>query len=43
MRELTKGEFLTACIVTADAAFQGDEIVELFQRGGLAPRRFALF
>ena len=42
MRELSKSEFLTACIVTAEAAYQGDEIVELFQRGGIAPRRFAL-
>ena len=43
MRELRKGEFLTACIVTAEEAYQGDEIVELFQRGSLAVRRFALF
>ena len=43
MRELRKGEFLTACIVTTEECYKGDEIVELFQRGGIAPKRFALF
>lgn len=43
MQELRKGEFLTACIVTEDEAYQGDEIVELFQRGGIAVKRYALF
>ena len=43
MQELRKGEFLTASIVTAHAAYHGDEIVELFQRGDIAVRRFAPF
>ncbi|MCW6512944.1 hypothetical protein [Lichenifustis flavocetrariae] len=43
MQELRNGEFLTAYIVTAKEAYQGDEIVELFQRGGIVVRRFALF
>ncbi|MCW6512842.1 hypothetical protein, partial [Lichenifustis flavocetrariae] len=43
MQELRKGEFLTACIVTAEEAYQGDEIVELFQRGKIVAKRFALF
>ena len=43
MRELSKGEFLTACIVTAEECYQGDEIVEIFQRGNIAAKRFALF
>ena len=43
MQELRKGEFLTAYIVTTEEAYQGDEIVELFQRGKIVARRFALF
>ncbi len=43
MQDLRKGEFLTACIVTEDQVYKGDEIVELFQRGGIAARRYALF
>lgn len=43
MQDLRKGEFLTAFITTADRVYQGDEIVEVFQRGGIAVRRFAPF
>ena len=43
MKELRKAEFLSACIATADDVFEGDQIVELFQRNGIAARRVAWF
>ncbi len=43
MKELRKGEFLTAQIVTACADYRGDQIVELHQTGGVAQRGYARF
>ena len=43
MHDLRKADFFTARVLTGDRVFQGDEIVELFQRGGIAVRRFAPF
>ena len=43
MLELRKGEFLSARISTGDASYAGDEIVEIYQRGGIVRRRYAWF
>jgi len=43
MKELKKGEFLSAHIATEGADYAGDQIVEIFQTGGLGHRRYALF
>ena len=43
MKELRKGEFLSAQITTERAEFRGDEIVELHQTGGVAARGYAKF
>ncbi len=43
MKELSKSEFLSAHIATESADYEGDQIVEIFQTGGLGHRRYALF
>ncbi len=43
MMDLRKNEFLSARITTADDIYEGDQIVEIFQRGHIAKRRFAPF
>jgi hypothetical protein len=43
MHELRKGEFLSAHIASGQAAYAGDQIVEIFQTGGLARRGYARF
>ena len=43
MKELRKAEFLSASIATDDAHYAGDQIVEIFQTGGLKRRGYARF
>lgn len=43
MKELRKGEFLSAEITTEHADYRGDQIVELYQTGGVARRGYARF
>lgn len=43
MKELKKGEFLSAHISAGDDCYSGDQIVELHQTGGIVRRRYALF
>lgn len=43
MTELKRGEFFSAKVATADHVFTGDEIVEIFQTGGLSLRGYARF
>ena len=43
MKELRKGEFLSAQITTEGADYRGDQIVELHQTGGVAWRGYARF
>ena len=43
MKELRKGEFLSAQITTERADYRGDQIVELHQTGGVARRGYARF
>ena len=43
MAELKRGEFFAATIATADDVFSGDQIVQIHQKGGVAPRKYAWF
>ncbi len=43
MKELRRAEFFSASIVAGDHVFRGDEIVEIFQTGGLTRRSWASF
>ena len=43
MKELRKGEFLSAWITTEGSDYRGDQIVELHQTGGVARRGYARF
>ncbi len=43
MKELRKGEFLSAQITTERADYRGDQIVELHQTGMVARRGYARF